>query len=144
MPIAVLASRGAGPTEIGHLVGRAPSKASCELGRNHHGPGHYRPFHVPRQTTLRRWRPKPFAHSRSWTSGPTITNPDHVTRAATLRHQCRGRAKTTGIQTSSTTSSKLRKLCLVPCLVGELSDYDRIIGVSIVKVTVNQHGKALT
>ncbi|WP_448257944.1 helix-turn-helix domain-containing protein [Microbacterium aurum] len=44
--IADVASRGLGPTAIGHALGRAPSTISRELRRNLHASGQYRPFHA--------------------------------------------------------------------------------------------------
>ncbi|NYG06907.1 IS30 family transposase [Phycicoccus badiiscoriae] len=57
--IADLASRGAGPTEIGKQLGRSPSTISRELRRNEHGSGQYRPFHAHSIAATRRRRPKP-------------------------------------------------------------------------------------
>ncbi len=53
-------------------------------------------------------------HPRSWTNGVTITDPEHVVKAATLRHQ---------FQTARpvTTDVSMR----------DLSDYDRLFGVTI-------------
>ncbi|WP_291037200.1 helix-turn-helix domain-containing protein, partial [Herbiconiux sp.] len=56
--IADLASRGAGPTAIAAILGRAPSTISRELRRNLHSSGQYRPFHAQRQAALRRRRPR--------------------------------------------------------------------------------------
>jgi len=53
-------------------------------------------------------------HPRSWTSGVNITDPNHVTKAATLRHQ---------FQTP--------KVAAGDVLVRDLADYDRMFGVTI-------------
>lgn len=53
-------------------------------------------------------------HPRSWTSGVTVTNPDHVVKAATLRHQ---------FQTPRPVTAEVS--------VRDLSDYDRLFGVTL-------------
>jgi hypothetical protein len=53
-------------------------------------------------------------HPRSWTTGVTITDPDHVTKAATLRHQ---------FQTTRPVT--------IDVAVRDLGDYDRLFGVTI-------------
>jgi transposase, IS30 family len=63
--IADLASRAAGPTEIGRLLGRSPSTISRELRRNAHDSGQYRPFHAHSIAATRRRRPKPLKLSTS-------------------------------------------------------------------------------
>jgi transcriptional regulator with XRE-family HTH domain len=65
-------------------------------------------------------------HPRSWTSGVTITDPEHVTKAATLRHQ---------FQTP--------KVAAGDVLVRDLADYDRLFGVTIGNNAETQHGKAV-
>jgi IS30 family transposase len=57
--IADLASRGLGPTAIGHALGRAPSTISRELRRNLHSSGQYRPFHAHSAAATRRRRARP-------------------------------------------------------------------------------------
>ncbi|KJL45889.1 Integrase core domain protein [Microbacterium trichothecenolyticum] len=57
--IADLASRGLGPTAIGHALGRAPSTISRELRRNLHASGQYRPFHAHSAAATRRRRTRP-------------------------------------------------------------------------------------
>jgi IS30 family transposase len=57
--IADLASRGLGPTAIGHALGRAPSTISRELRRNLHASGQYRPFHAHSVAATRRRRARP-------------------------------------------------------------------------------------
>lgn len=53
-------------------------------------------------------------HPRSWNSGVNITDPDHVTKAATLRHQ---------FQKPKPVSSDVS--------VRDSSGYDRMFGVTI-------------
>lgn len=53
-------------------------------------------------------------HERAWANGVNITDPDHVTKAATLRHQ---------FQTPQPVSSGVA--------VRDLADYDRMFGVTI-------------
>ena len=53
-------------------------------------------------------------HPRSWTTGVTITDPDHVTKAATLRHQ---------FQTPRPVTTDVA--------VRDLADYDRLFGITI-------------
>ena len=53
-------------------------------------------------------------HPRSWARGVTITDPNHVTKAATLRHH---------FQTPRPASSDV--------VVRDLSEYDRMFGVTI-------------
>jgi len=53
-------------------------------------------------------------HPRSWTTGVTITDPEHVTKAATLRHQ---------FQTPRPVTTDVA--------VRDLADYDRLFGITI-------------
>lgn len=69
---------------------------------------------TPDQVTVRHAGSIVTVHPRSWTSGVTITDPDHVTKAATLRHQ---------FQTP--------KVAAGDVLVRDLADYDRMFGVTI-------------
>ena len=57
--IADMASRGAGPTEIGTAMSRSPSTISRELRRNLHPSGQYRPFHAHSTAATRRRRTRP-------------------------------------------------------------------------------------
>lgn len=53
-------------------------------------------------------------HPRPWTNGVTITDPEHVTKAVTLRHQ---------FQTPRPVTTDVA--------VRDLSDYDRMFGLNI-------------
>ncbi len=65
-------------------------------------------------------------HPRSWTTGVTITNPERVAKPATLRHHFQTPKPATG-----------------GVSVRDLSDYDRMFGVTIGNNAVDQHGKAV-
>ena len=69
---------------------------------------------TPDQVTVRHAGNTVTTHPRAWTSGVTITNPDHVVKAATLRGQ---------FQTPRPVNTDV--------VVRDLSEYDRMFGVTI-------------